>query len=49
MTNFIELRALGRFTKKALPEALLQWMDNPVSDWELPLRLLEHVESIMNK
>jgi hypothetical protein len=48
-TNFIELRALRRFTRKALPEALLHWMDNPVSDWELPLRLLEHVESVMNK
>ncbi len=48
-TNFIEQKALERFARKALPEALLCWMDNPVNDWELPLGLLEHVKSVMNK
>jgi hypothetical protein len=48
-TAFIKKRALSRFEKRTLPAALQRWMDNPVNDWELPLRLLEHVESIMNK
>ncbi len=48
-TAFIEQRALSRFRRRTLPAALQRWMENPVSDWELPLRLLEHVESIMNK
>jgi hypothetical protein len=48
-TAFIELRALARFARKELLEVLLGWMDEPVSDWELPLRLLEHVQSILNK
>ncbi len=48
-TAFIENRALSRFEKRTLPAALQRWMDNPVNDWELPLRLLEHVEAIVNK
>jgi hypothetical protein len=48
-TTFIEKRALSRFQKRTLPAALQRWMEHPVNDWELPLRLLEHVESIVNK
>ncbi len=49
MTSFIERRVLAHFTCKEIPRAMLDWLDEPVNDWALPLRLLEHVQSTLNK
>jgi hypothetical protein len=48
-SGFLEQRALSRFSHRKLPEVLVDWLHAPVNDWSLPLRLLEHVQEILNK
>jgi hypothetical protein len=48
-SGFLEQRALSRFSHRELPEVLVNWLYTPSSDWSLPLKLLEHVQNILNK
>jgi hypothetical protein len=45
-TGFIEERAISRFTCNTLPVVLTNWFDCPVEAWDLPMQLLNHVQSI---
>jgi hypothetical protein len=46
-TSFIEQRALSRFTCKRLPCILNVWLNNPISDWSIPLKLLKHMQAVI--
>jgi hypothetical protein len=48
-SRFLEQRALSRFSHRELPEVLTKWLETPNGDWSLPLRLLEHVQNLLNK
>jgi hypothetical protein len=47
--GFLEQRALSRFNHRELPKVLVNWLHAPSNDWSLPLKLLEHVQEILNK
>ncbi len=47
-SRFLEQRALSRFSHRELPKVLTEWLNTPYSDWSLPLKLLEHVQSLVN-
>jgi hypothetical protein len=48
-TNFLEERMLVRWKHLSIPKLLQQWLDNPTEDWDLPFKLLEHVQEKLNK
>ncbi len=48
-SGFLEQRALSQFNHRELPEVLVNWLHAPSNDWSLPLKLLEHVQEILNK
>ena len=41
-TGFLEKQLLSRFCAKT-PEVLTKWLENPVEDWTLVDRIVEHV------
>jgi hypothetical protein len=48
-SGFLEQRVLSRFSHRELPEVLVKWLHKPSNNWSLPLKLLEHVQNILNK
>jgi hypothetical protein len=48
-SRFLEQRALSRFNHRELPEELTGWLKTPYGDWSLPLKLLKHVQNLVNK
>jgi hypothetical protein len=48
-TDFLEERMLVRWKHLSIPKVLQQWLDNPTEDWDLPFKLLEHVQGKLNK
>jgi hypothetical protein len=45
-TGFLETQMLNRHPSLQTPAVLLDWLQNPVEDWELPFKLLNHVTNI---
>jgi hypothetical protein len=48
-SRFLEKRTLSRFNHRELPKELTGWLEAPHSDWSLPLKLLKHVQNLVNK
>jgi hypothetical protein len=48
-TGFLEKRILQRQQAHSLPSAFLEWLDNPIDDWDLPNKLLNIVNERINK
>jgi hypothetical protein len=48
-TGFLEKRILQRQQAHSLPAVFLEWLDNPVDDWDLPNKLLNHVNKRIRK
>jgi len=42
-----QLAAISNASALPIPNALLQWLEQPSDDWCLPLRLLDYVKSIL--
>jgi hypothetical protein len=40
-------RLLRSFGQLRLPSCLIDWFDNPITDWSLPMQLLSHVKSLV--
>ena len=40
---------LQSFQLRPYPRCLVQWMENPRQDWDLPMQLLRFVEDVCNK
>jgi hypothetical protein len=45
-TGFLEKQILARFSNLKVPEPLSSWLSNPVNDWSLPTKVLNHVMSM---
>jgi hypothetical protein len=43
-TGFLETRMLQRWKHLDLPSTLLEWLQNPTADWEIPYQMLQHVK-----
>ncbi len=48
-TGFLEKRILQRQAVHNLPSVLLEWLENPTEDWNLPNLLLNHVNTSLCK
>ena len=46
-TREMELAALSRFGPFHQPKVLADWMERPSADWQLALKLLDHVKNMM--
>jgi hypothetical protein len=46
MTSFPEKQILSRFKNLVLSGPLTSWLANPVNDWNLPIKILNHVMRI---
>ena len=44
-----DIKLLESFKFKDLPDCMLEWFKNPVTDWKLAIKLLEYVESVSKK
>jgi hypothetical protein len=44
-TGFLETQILNRHLKPQTPMTLLEWLQNPIEDWELPFNLLNYAEN----
>ncbi len=42
--GFLERHVVSRFRTSSWPRPLLDWFENPKSDWDLPYALLNHVK-----
>ncbi len=42
-TGFLEKQILCRFNHLTIPEPLTSWLETPVNDWHLPIKILNHV------
>ncbi len=42
-TGFLETRMLQRWKHLELPSQLLEWLQNPTTDWRIPYKMLQHV------
>ncbi len=45
-TGFLEKQILCHFNHLKLPEPLSSWFANPVNNWQLPIKILNHVMSM---
>jgi hypothetical protein len=44
-SGFLEKQLLGRFNHLTVPEPLTSWLASPTNDWDLPVKILNHVMS----
>jgi hypothetical protein len=48
-TGFLESRMLSRWSHLTVAQDLVSWFHNPTEDWDLPYKLLEHVQEKTQK
>jgi hypothetical protein len=46
-TTAQDKKLLGAFKNRSIPPCLESWFKNPVNDWSLAIKLLEHVEKLV--
>jgi hypothetical protein len=46
-TTVQDKKLLGAFKNRSIPPCLESWFKNPVNDWSLAVKLLEHVEKLV--